>query len=98
LDEVAATAFYANQPEIGYQASKVLLEKNLAPALHKQRVLQNFRSYEQVMKKIEEQKKYMNSVSTTSSDNKQKKEPNKNKQSTRVKEKTGYKKRRKQKA
>jgi len=100
LDEVAATAFYANQPQVGYQASKILLENNLIPVLHKQRVLQNFRSYEQVMKQIEEQQKNsnLNDASVAPHVGKQKKEPNRNKQSTKVKEKTGYKKRQKQKA
>jgi glycosyltransferase involved in cell wall biosynthesis len=94
LDEVGATAFYANQPQIGYQASKILLEKNLVPALHRQRVIENFRSYEGVMRKIQEHQANQQIPSVE----KQKKQPNSNKKSTKVKEKTGYKKRPKQKA
>ena len=94
LDEVGATAFYANQPQIGYQASKILLEKNLVPALHRQRVIENFRSYEGVMRKIQEHQANQQIPSV----DKQKKQPNSNKKSTKVKEKTGYKKRPKQKA
>lgn len=97
LDEVSATAFYANQAQVGYEASKILLENNLIPPMHKQRVLQNFRSYEQVMKQIEEQRKIAEN-NLPPHVGAPKKEPNMNKKPTKAPEKRGYKKRPKQKA
>ena len=97
LDEVSATAFYANQAQVGYETSKILLENNLIPPMHKQRVLQNFRSYEQVMKQIEEQRKIAEN-NLPPHVGAPKKEPNMNKKPTKAPEKRGYKKRPKQKA
>lgn len=49
LDEVGATAFYAGKPEIGYNACKILLENNLIPEEHRQRVTTNFESYSKAL-------------------------------------------------
>ena len=102
LDEVGATAFYANQPHVGYEACKRLLENNLAPEAHRARIIQNFKSYENLLKQMhvkqeadkiraEEQKKEQNRLQKIEKLNKEKK-------GTKVPEKKGFKKRPKQKA
>jgi len=91
LDEVGATAFYANQPHVGYEACKRLLENNIVPDVHKVRIKQNFNSYENVLKQIHIQKeaeKIKNKELT-----KKTKIQNKDKKSTKTIGRTGYKKR-----
>jgi len=57
LDEVAATAFYAGRPEIGYLAAKKLLEEGRVPPDQVQRVENNFQQYRNIMEQIGEQRK-----------------------------------------
>ena len=57
LDEVAATAFYAGRPEIGYLAAKKLLEEGRVPPDQVQRVENNFQQYRKIMEQIGEQRK-----------------------------------------
>lgn len=57
LDEVAATAFYAGRPEIGYLAAKKLLEEGRVPPDQVQRVENNFQQYRKIMEQIGEQQK-----------------------------------------
>lgn len=57
LDEVAATAFYAGRPEIGYLAAKKLLEEGRVPPDQVQRVENNFQQYRHIMDQIGEQRK-----------------------------------------
>jgi len=52
LDEIGATAYYAGKPHVGYHASKRLVEENLVPEEHKERVVENLRSYEKVLQQI----------------------------------------------
>ena len=100
LDEVGATAFHANQPHVGYEACKRLLEQKLVPDMHRSRVLNNFRSYESVLKQIHAQKEAhkIREEEQKKQQKKENKKVNTNKKSTKVPEKTGYKKRPKQKA
>ena len=60
LDEVAATAFYAGRPEIGYLASKKLLDENRVPQEHIERVQSNFNQYRAVMADIQKRQQEMN--------------------------------------
>ena len=53
LDEVAATAYYAGKPHVGYHACKKLLEDNLVPEEHRQRTIDNFKQYEEIVMKIQ---------------------------------------------
>jgi len=53
LDEVAATAYYAGKPHVGYHACKKLLEDNLVPEEHRQRIIDNFKQYEEIVMKIQ---------------------------------------------
>lgn len=55
LDELAAVAFYAGRPDIGYQASKILLEQNRAPESEISRIQQNFQKYKDIMENIQKQ-------------------------------------------
>ena len=100
LDEVGATAFYANQPHVGYEACKRLVEQRLIPDMHRNRVLQNFRQYETVLKQIHVQSEAqkIREKEQKKEEKKQKKKVNTNKKSTKSPEKVGYKKRPKQKA
>tara|TARA_R100000008_G_scaffold51734_1_gene31177 strand:+ start:126 stop:1421 length:1296 start_codon:yes stop_codon:yes gene_type:complete len=52
LDEIGATAFYAGKPHVGYHACKRLVEENLVPEDHKQRVVENLQQYEKVVQQI----------------------------------------------
>jgi glycosyltransferase involved in cell wall biosynthesis len=90
LDEVGATAFYANQPHVGYEACKRLLENNLVDDTHKIRIKQNFESYKRVLSQI-----HAKNEADRIKENEQKKQNklNKNKKSTRVPSKKGFKKR-----
>jgi len=54
LDEIASTAYYAGKPHIGYAASKKLIEEKLVPEPHKERVMVNLTSYEQVVSNIQQ--------------------------------------------
>jgi len=49
LDEIAANAYYAGKPHMGYHACKKLMDENLVPEHSKSRVLDNFKQYEQVV-------------------------------------------------
>jgi len=98
LDEVGASAFYANQPQVGYEACKTLLEKNLMPEMHRTRVLQNFRSYENVMKQLNVQQQAQKIREQEANKTEKEARVNRDKKSTKSPEKSGYKKRPKQKA
>ena len=52
LDEIGATAYYAGKPHIGYQACKKLVEDNIIPEDHKERVETNLKQYEQIVMQI----------------------------------------------
>jgi len=52
LDELAATAFYAGKPEIGYLACKKLLEEQKIPKSEIKRIEENFVQYKQILDKI----------------------------------------------
>ena len=55
LDELGSTAYYAGKPHIGYAACKRLLDENLAPPEHRDRIMENFKSYEKVVMEIQAQ-------------------------------------------
>ena len=93
LDEIAATAFYAGFPEVGLQACKKLLgTHNLIPVEHRERVLNNMKSYEEVLQKIQESKSKMDIPVEKKTD-----VGTKEKKSTKMPSKKGYKARKKQK-
>jgi len=52
LDEIGACAFYAGKPHVGYHACQRLVNENLVPEAHKERVLENLKSYKKVMQEI----------------------------------------------
>ena len=52
LDELAATAYYAGKPHLGYSACKKLIDENLIPEIEKPRMLENLKSYEKVLTEI----------------------------------------------
>ena len=52
LDEVAATAFYAGYPLIGYDASIRLLQEGFLPKEHLERVQANFDNYKKVVENL----------------------------------------------
>ena len=60
LDEVAATAFYAGRPEIGYLAAKKLLEEGRVPHEHVERVENNFQQYRRIMEEIQKKQNEVN--------------------------------------
>ncbi len=49
LDEIGSTAFYAGKIEIGYNACKALLDRNLLPANEIERVKKNLSEYERII-------------------------------------------------
>lgn len=49
LDEIGSTAFYAGKVEVGYNACKALLDRNLIPATEKERVSNNLKEYERII-------------------------------------------------
>jgi glycosyltransferase involved in cell wall biosynthesis len=49
LDEIGSTAFYAGKIEIGYNACKALLDRNLLPANEIERVKKNLNEYERII-------------------------------------------------
>ena len=55
LDEIGACAFYAGKPHVGYHACKRLVEENLIPDEHRERVIENLKSYEKVLQQIHAQ-------------------------------------------
>ena len=55
LDEIGATAFYAGKPHVGYHACKRLIEENLVPHEHRQRIVDNLKQYEQIVTQIQVQ-------------------------------------------
>ena len=55
LDELASVAFYAGRPDVGYQASKILLEQNRAPESEIPRIRDNFNKYKEIMANLQEQ-------------------------------------------
>ncbi len=52
LDEIGASAFYAGKPHVGYHACKRLVEENLVPDEHRNRIIENLQSYEKVVQQI----------------------------------------------
>ena len=95
LDEIGATAFYAGKPETGFQACKKLLEENLVPREHAERVQSNYNSYINVMNDINKQNE--RPLADPSNNKSQENTKNKVKKRTKIPAKTGYKKRTKQK-
>jgi len=57
LDEVAATAFYAGYPVIGYDACRKLLQENHLPKSEIPRIQANLDSYRKVLEDIEKRQK-----------------------------------------
>jgi len=55
LDELAATAFYAGKPELGYLASKKLLEEGKIPKSEIPRIQDNFNQYRNILQEIANQ-------------------------------------------
>ena len=55
LDELAAVAYYAGRPDVGYMATKTILEQNRAPASELERIRGNFEKYSDLMKQIQAQ-------------------------------------------
>ena len=55
LDEIGATAYYAGKPHMGYHACKRMIEENLVPEHSRERILENLKSYEQVVTQIQAQ-------------------------------------------
>ncbi len=49
LDEVAATAYYANQPIVGHAACLKLLKENRVPASELDRIQKNLEQYEEII-------------------------------------------------
>lgn len=56
LDELGATAFYAGKPEIGYLASKKLLEEGKIPKSEIPRVQENYNQYMRIIEQIGKQR------------------------------------------
>ena len=54
LDELAATAYYANDMMSGLEASNKLLEEKKFPKEHEERIVGNFQQYAQWLTKQEE--------------------------------------------
>lgn len=52
LDELAATAWAAGKPHVGYHASKRLVDENLIPEPERERVVNNLLQYEQLIGKM----------------------------------------------
>ena len=52
LDELAATAWAAGKPHVGYHASKRLVDENLIPEPERERVVNNLLQYEKIIGKI----------------------------------------------
>ena len=55
LDELASVAYYAGRPDVGYMASKAILEQNRAPESEIPRIQQNFEKYKEVMQNLQSQ-------------------------------------------
>jgi glycosyltransferase involved in cell wall biosynthesis len=55
LDELASVAYYAGRPDVGYMASKAILEQNRAPESEIPRIQQNFEKYKEVMQNLQPQ-------------------------------------------
>ena len=55
LDEVAATAFYAGHPQIGYNACQILLKQNKIPKSEIPRIQNNLKQYEQILANLQQQ-------------------------------------------
>ena len=55
LDEIGASAFYAGKPHVGYHACQRLVNEGLVSDAHKERVMENLKSYEKVMQQIHAQ-------------------------------------------
>tara|TARA_R110002020_G_scaffold475900_2_gene714000 strand:- start:147 stop:1436 length:1290 start_codon:yes stop_codon:yes gene_type:complete len=101
LDEIGATAFYAGQPLVGQQATLKLLNENLAPREHMERIQNNAKSYEQVVQQMQQQmkeqqvQKEMQNIKEK--EEKKERKNSKEKKPTKMAGKKGYKKRSKQK-
>jgi hypothetical protein len=52
LDEIGSTAFYAGKVEIGYNACRALIDRNLIPDQEKERVKNNLREYERIIAQL----------------------------------------------
>lgn len=49
LDEIGSTAFYAGKVEVGFNACKALIDRNLLPEHEKERVKTNLAEYEKII-------------------------------------------------
>jgi len=97
LDEIGATAAYAGKHQVGYQACKTLLDRNLVPDEHKERIIANLNSYTSILgqKAEQEQIQKLQKIEIERQEKKLKKRQKvqNKKKSTRIPEKVGYKKR-----
>ena len=57
FDEVGAVAHTMNEWHLGYQVCKKLIDENLFPGEHRERIVTNFKSYESHLIKIQEEEK-----------------------------------------
>tara|TARA_R110001606_G_scaffold330375_1_gene478003 strand:- start:1340 stop:2659 length:1320 start_codon:yes stop_codon:yes gene_type:complete len=55
LDEFSSTAFYINDFMNGFQACKILVESNRFPESEKERIVQNYKIYEQQLMQMQSQ-------------------------------------------
>ena len=60
LDELASVSYYAGRPDVGYMASKALLEQNRVPDSEVARVQANYVKYQEIMEQIQKQNPQMN--------------------------------------
>jgi glycosyltransferase involved in cell wall biosynthesis len=56
LDEIGSTAFYAGKVEIGYNACRALIDRNLMPEAEKERVKKNLDEYERIISELKMKK------------------------------------------
>ena len=102
-DELASTAWYANDMQAGLAASNKLLTEKLYPQEHHERIMNNWKNYVAYFEKIEEDKKQREAEATKQkilNDESQKAESTKRKEQTKIREqqKKINKRRQKQKA
>jgi glycosyltransferase involved in cell wall biosynthesis len=98
LDEIGSTAYYAGKPQIGYAACKQLIDANLVPREHAERVRDNMTSYEKVLSQIQMQADQVKNEKKIELKNEKLKRKNKIKKSTKLQPTNKYKKRKIEKA
>tara|TARA_Y100000034_G_scaffold126960_1_gene179017 strand:- start:944 stop:1336 length:393 start_codon:yes stop_codon:yes gene_type:complete len=52
LDEIGATAYYAGKPHVGLASCQRMINENLIPPEHKERVMANLKQYETLVESI----------------------------------------------